>query len=215
MAQLKLSQLTPDSLNANLGTERGSQVLEKSISNFGTGRSILIDKKGRIIAGNKTAETAGQLGLDDVIVVPSDGTKLVAVQRNDLDLENDLQARELAYADNRTSELDLEWNTEQIEADLEAGVKLDKFFSNQEIETFLQSFEKKLDIDSGEEGETEYEYDDEVRPSHVRMVQLFYNEETIEEFNNCIEQLKPAYGTESVTDTVLIALKTICENTKS
>jgi len=62
----KLADLTPDQHNANLGTERGTKLLESSISKFGTGRSILIDKHGNIIAGNKTAEMAGQLGMEDV-----------------------------------------------------------------------------------------------------------------------------------------------------
>ena len=105
----KLADLTPDQNNANLGTERGSRLLEKSISQFGTGRSILIDKNGHIIAGNKTAEMAGQLGMEDVEIVQSDGTKIIAVQRTDLDLETDNRARELAYADNRVAD-PLYWN---------------------------------------------------------------------------------------------------------
>lgn len=121
----KLSDLTPDNNNANLGTERGMNLLETSLEQFGAGRSILIDKNGKIIAGNKTAETAGQLGMEDVIVVPTDGTKVVAVQRTDLDLDNDIKARELAYADNRISELDLNWDLEKLQKDLETGVDLE------------------------------------------------------------------------------------------
>lgn len=121
----KLSELTPDNNNANLGTERGMNLLETSLQQFGAGRSILIDKHGKIIAGNKTAETAGQLGMEDVIVVQTDGTKVVAVQRTDLDLDNDIKARELAYADNRISELDLNWDLEKLQKDLETGVDLE------------------------------------------------------------------------------------------
>ena len=121
----KLADLTPDPNNANLGTERGMSLLETSLAQFGAGRSILVDKHGKIIAGNKTAETAGSLGMDDVIVVETDGTKVVAVQRTDLDLDNDIKARELAYADNRISELDLNWDLEKLQKDLAEGIDLE------------------------------------------------------------------------------------------
>src|ERR1041384_588040 len=95
-----LSSLTPDTHNANQGTQRGRGLLEKSLRQYGAGRSILADKNGVIIAGNKTLETAADLGLP-VKVVETDGTELVVVQRTDLDLTRDKAARELAYADNR------------------------------------------------------------------------------------------------------------------
>jgi len=136
----KLADLTPDQHNANLGTERGSKLLETSISKFGTGRSILIDKHGNIIAGNKTAEMAGQLGMEDVVVVQSDGTKVIAVQRTDLDLNYDNRARELAYADNRVAELDLNWDIEKLQADLEYGIDLEahSLWSEKELKNILE-----------------------------------------------------------------------------
>ena len=121
----KISELTPDRKNANKGTQAGLRALDKSLSTLGAGRSLLIDKKGEIIAGNKTQERAVDLGFEDIIIVPTDGTKLVAVQRTDLDLDTDPEARQLAYADNRIAELDLEWDYEQVDFDLEQGVDLE------------------------------------------------------------------------------------------
>jgi hypothetical protein len=91
----KLADLTPDRKNANKGTPRGSQMIEDSFRQYGAGRSILIDKNGLIIAGNKSAEHAGSIGMDDVLVVQTDGTQLVAVQRMDLDLIKDKRAKEI------------------------------------------------------------------------------------------------------------------------
>ncbi len=54
----RISDLVPDSANANRGTERGSAMIEDSLRKFGAGRSILIDKHGNVIAGNKTLEHA-------------------------------------------------------------------------------------------------------------------------------------------------------------
>lgn len=111
----KVSELIPDDRNANLGTLDGARSLQKSLKNYGLGRSILIDKKGRIIAGNKTFETANELGIEDVIVVKSDGKKIIAVQRDDIDLDSK-KGRELALVDNKSSELNLDWDIEQIES---------------------------------------------------------------------------------------------------
>jgi hypothetical protein len=57
-------------------------------------------------------------------VIETDGTELVVVQRRDLDLLTDKAARELAYADNRIAQLDLDWDTEALLADQQAGLDL-------------------------------------------------------------------------------------------
>lgn len=134
----KLSDLTPDISNANKGTERGRYALEASLRKYGAGRSILIDRQGRIIAGNKTAETAADVGIDDVIIVKTDGKQLVAVQRTDLDL-NSKEARELAYADNRVAELDLSFDPERVLADIGAGVDLSGLWRDDELEELLKT----------------------------------------------------------------------------
>lgn len=132
----KLSELTPDHSNANRGTERGRYALEASLRKYGAGRSILIDRNGRIIAGNKTAETAADVGIDDVIVVQTDGRQVVAVQRTDLDLDSN-EARELAYADNRVGQLDLDFDPEQILADIGAGIDLSLMWRQDELDALL------------------------------------------------------------------------------
>ena len=111
----KLHDLIQDDRNLNKGTERGQQLIEKSLREFGAGRSILLDKNNRIIAGNKTHKNAELAGLDDVIIVETDGTKLVAVKRTDVDLDTK-QGREMALADNATVKVDLQWDTEELNA---------------------------------------------------------------------------------------------------
>lgn len=112
--ETKIDKLIPDNLNANKGTEYGQHLMEKSFREFGAGRSILLDRNGKIIAGNKSAETAASIGLQDVIVIETDGTKLVAVKRMDIDIDSK-QGRELALADNATSKANLEWDKEAIQ----------------------------------------------------------------------------------------------------
>jgi DNA modification methylase len=129
----KLSELTPDKRNANKGTARGAAMIRDSLRNYGAGRSILLDKHGAIIAGNKTAENASALGDKDVIVVRTDGTQLVAVQRTDLDLK-DAKARQLAIVDNRAAEVSLEWDVDTLKSLAGDGVDLAPFWSGKELE---------------------------------------------------------------------------------
>ncbi len=108
-----MSELVQDNRNLNKGTGKGKELIGKSLRQFGAGRSVLIDKNNRIIAGNKTHENAVELGMDDVIVVETDGSKLVAVKRTDIDLDTK-KGREMALADNATVKVDLEWDTDAM-----------------------------------------------------------------------------------------------------
>lgn len=110
--------LRTDDNNANRGTERGRQLLKESLEKLGAGRSILADKHGNLIAGNQTWQQAQELGLP-VELVHTQGDRLVVVVRDDLDLESDPEARELSWADNRISELGLNWCSEQLLVDID------------------------------------------------------------------------------------------------
>ena len=109
----KISELIPDDKNFNKGTEYGNALIEKSFQKFGAGRPILLDKNNRIIAGNKSTENFGASGGEDVLIVESDGTKLIAVKRTDIDL-NTPQGREMALADNATAKANIVWDEEII-----------------------------------------------------------------------------------------------------
>ena len=131
MKKVKISDLIPDNVNANRGTKRGSGMLERSLRQYGAGRSVLVDSSGRIIAGNKTVEAAGSIGLEDAVVVETDGTKVVVVKRTDITLDSP-QGRGLAIADNRVGEVNLDWDLEALE---KIGEELDlgEFFFADEL----------------------------------------------------------------------------------
>jgi len=92
--------------------------MEKSLSKFGAGRSILIDKNNRIIAGNKTTENFGELGFEDVKIVETDGKTLIAVKRNDIDLDSP-EGRAFALADNQTAKTNIDFDFEVLENELD------------------------------------------------------------------------------------------------
>jgi hypothetical protein len=123
----RLEALTPDHDNANKGTERGDALLGESLRELGLGRSLLADKAGRIIAGNKTLQKAAEAGVQRVLMVPTDGNTLVVVQRTDLDLTTDARARKLATMDNRVGELNLDWDPEVLRRQAaEYGISLEE-----------------------------------------------------------------------------------------
>ena len=115
---IKLNELVHDDKNFNKGSEVGAELIKKSFSKFGAGRSILIDKNNRIIAGNKSVEFSG---IDDVQIIESDGTKLIAVKRTDIDLDTPL-GREMALADNASAKANIVFDAELVEAELGEAV---------------------------------------------------------------------------------------------
>ncbi len=111
---LKISDLKFDDKNANKHTQKGMKLLEKSMQKLGAGRSILIDKDNNIIAGNGVVETAGQIGIEKIKVVETDGNEIIAVKRTDLKL-NSKKGRELAIADNQTAKEGIDFDFEMLD----------------------------------------------------------------------------------------------------
>ena len=117
LKEIKINELIPDDKNFNKGSEFGNSLIEKSFNKFGAGRSILVDKNNRIIAGNKSTENYGATGGQKVIIVESDGTELIAVKRTDIDLDSP-QGREMALADNASAKANIVFDAELIEAEV-------------------------------------------------------------------------------------------------
>ncbi len=157
-----MSDLKPDKHNANQGTERGKNLLEQSLTELGGGRSILVDKDGNVIAGNKTLEAAQKKGLT-IRIVDAERNELVAVRRRDMDLEEaGGEARRMAYLDNRVSELDLNWDAERIAADAQAGLDFDGVgFLDKELQKLL--VEAELNRSSLEDPGAEMDKAEELR----------------------------------------------------
>lgn len=141
-----LADVRPDDRNANKGTARGGGMIHDSLRRHGAGRSVLVDRNGKLIAGNKTTEqfVAAGFALDQIIVVPNDGTKLVVVQRTDLDLDEDAAAKELAVNDNRSAQVGLAWDVEVLnEIANTPGVEMESLFSADELRQMQDLEERK------------------------------------------------------------------------
>ena len=151
----KISDLVPDAGNYNRGTEKGRKLIGKSLKKLGAGRSILIDKDGNVIAGNKTLEGAAAAGIDEVIVVKTTGRQIVAVQRTDLEIGSK-KGREMALADNATGAANLSWDLDAMTAD---GW----------TETDLSGW--GVDMPEGEPVKTEAFEDDFEQPAEIEEIQ--------------------------------------------
>src|SRR5688572_30589947 len=57
------ADLAFDPHNANLGTDRGQELLRESIETCGVGRGIVADKAGVVFAGNKTLKAVREKGI--------------------------------------------------------------------------------------------------------------------------------------------------------
>ena len=90
MAQEKvidIQELAQDQHNFNKGNEQGQELMERSFKELGAGRSILLDKNGNIIAGNKSQKAAIAAGIKRVRVIETTGDELVAVKRTAVDID--------------------------------------------------------------------------------------------------------------------------------
>jgi len=204
----KISDFQLDISNANRGTQRGRQAIKDSIQRNGSGRSVLADKNGKFIAGNKTSEEAFAAGIEDAIVVKTNGLRLVIVQREDLDLDdpNDPRGRDLAYADNRTAELDLNWDPKQLEEDFKR-LDLEHLFSDNEAQQILDRAFLEDDED-GDEKTGNASDGGKVQQESLVPLQLAMKEEDRGELIRILSHVQARHELDTLTDAVL---KLACE----
>ena len=126
-----LGEFTQDPENANAGTVAGKEMLERSFVELKAGRSLLADAEGVLVAGNKSQRAAAKAGIKKTVVVETDGTEIVVVQRTDLHT-GDPEREALALYDNRVGEISLQWDPAAIKKKAQEGLDLAKFGWNPE-----------------------------------------------------------------------------------
>ena len=122
-----LKDLKPDPRNARKHGERNIAMLERSLEQYGAGRSIVVDEGGTILCGHGVVEAAANVGIEKVRPVETSGNEIIAVVRRGLSKK---EKAELAIADNRTQELS-EWDVEALK---ESDADLEQFFTKGELE---------------------------------------------------------------------------------
>ena len=165
---IDIEQLKQDDHNFNKGTAAGKKLMEKSFAQFGAGRSILVDKENRIIAGNKSQLAAMGAGIKKVRVIETTGDELIAVKRTDIELDSK-EGRELALADNLTTQVNLSWDRAELAAvaDDVAGFEVSDWGvdlempemtggEEDEMEARRLEFEKRMEAGEAVEGDENY-----------------------------------------------------------
>lgn len=146
-----INTLIFDDKNFNKGSEYGKSLIDKSFQKFGAGRSILVDKNNKIIAGNKSAESFGENGNEEIQIVESDGSKLIVVKRTDIDLDTP-EGREMALADNAAAKANIVFDFDTLESELEDvviedwGIETPKEYSSKNKEIDLDEYSDEMFI---------------------------------------------------------------------
>ncbi|MFH1731267.1 MAG: hypothetical protein ABIF82_06425 [Planctomycetota bacterium] len=132
-----IKELTPDPANRRRHNPRNIGMVVDALHQVGAARSIVIDEDDGILAGNGVTEAAAEAGSTKVRVIEARGDEIIAVRRRGLTAE---QKRALAIYDNRTAEL-AEWDADQLQADLAAGLDLKPWFSDEELAKMTGTFQ--------------------------------------------------------------------------
>jgi hypothetical protein len=180
-----IADIKPAIKNARRRTERGAGMIARSIEENGFGRSVLLAADGSLIAGSGTIDGCADVGLEDVQVVDSDGTKIIAVRRTDVQPGSE-RAHKLAIADNRTTELS-DFDPAVVAA-LANEVDLSDFWRDDELNALLASVSNAPPFDPRSEwaGMPAFEHDDLTPVKQI--VVNFAHADDLERFAALIDQ---------------------------
>jgi len=159
---IPIEDLVADPKNVRVHNPRNQGVIQEAIERVGAARSIAIDEDLTVMAGNATVEAAMAAGVRHVLVVPSDGSVLVAVQRSGLTAG---QKFDLAVADNRAAELATGWDAQPLQAQLqEFEIPTERYFYAGELPAFQpQGEDEKITDTAGPTGSANRDVEDELR----------------------------------------------------
>jgi hypothetical protein len=211
-----LASLVMDPENARIHGAKNLATIQASLEAHGQVQPLLVQKSTRmIIAGNGRATAMQAAGWDhaEVTIVDVD----------------DATARRLSIALNRTGDT-AEWDEDLLFKQLrDLNSEHEDFdfmslgFDDEEAMKGISAL-AAMDIDTAElaqpEGEPEEDFVGEgqvpagapgrLHGSHVRMIQLFFNNESIVDVKRWCKRLSQEYGTDDATSTVYEALKREC-----
>lgn len=190
-----------DPKNARKHPDSSIKAIQASLRRFGQVKPVVGLEDGTIIAGNGTLRAAAAEGWDMLAVVA---------------FKDEASARAYAIADNRTAELS-EWDDPALAEALGALQAQGEDFANigftmEDALTAMSKVASSITVDGAEPDKPKGADDrprgptEDMRASHVRMVQLFLNAETQPVFLENVQKLSKRFGTDNVTDTVARAV---------
>ena len=112
---MQIKDLKQDKRNFRKHNQQNLDLIKKSVSEVGLGRSVVIDNENEIVCGNGLVSTLDKN--TPIKVIETDGTELVVVKRTDLNT-NDEKRKQLAIMDNSTSDSS-EFDLDSLQADFD------------------------------------------------------------------------------------------------
>lgn len=132
---MQIKDLKQDKRNYRKHNQQNLDLIKKSVSEVGLGRSVVIDNENEIVCGNGLVSTLDKN--TPIKVIETDGTELVVVKRTDLNT-NDEKRKQLAIMDNSTSDSS-EFDLDMLQADFDVEQLqdwgLDDFVGLEDCET--------------------------------------------------------------------------------
>jgi hypothetical protein len=184
---IDIADLLPDDKNARRHTPHNIGMIANALQEVGTGRSGVIDEKGKVLAGNATLEALAQAGIRRVKVVESNGEEWVVVRRTGL---NANQKKRLALYDNRTGEF-AEWNLDVLK-EFSSDDLLKGMWSDQEVTWIKEGW-------VGDEASLKDGYDPETDTFVIKIMDVARadKDKLVDALNGAIQKLKLEYKAEA------------------
>jgi hypothetical protein len=152
-----IDSLIPDAANVRKRDGEAERMLEASVRQFGAGRSLVLDGKDIVRAGNGTLKAAKAAGKTEVLVVEPKPGQIVAVKRSDWSAT---EATAYAIADNQLATR-ATWDDDGLASQIEA-IQADGFidfdalgFSGDDLGDILGGLQDQDDLSGGQEEERE------------------------------------------------------------
>jgi len=172
-------------------TEQQHKELTESLSKFGFVDPVLVNKnkerKNVIIGGHQRVKVAASLGIEKVPCV-----------------ELDLSLQEEKELNVRLNKNTGDWDWDILANNFDTEDLLSWGFAEQEL-----GVDSKLTFEVNNDFNQTIEYPEDAEPSHVRMIQLFLNDETEPVFKKMELELRKKFGTDNLTDTIFKSLEFI------
>jgi len=191
-----IKEIIEDPENAREHGARNLEAIEKSLAAFGQQKPIVINKEGKVIAGNGTLQAAQAIGWETIQVVKTELPEL--------------QQKAFAVADNRTAEM-ATWDEEVLARTIKEVAEIDEIlavqlgFEQDEIKRMLERLEIPEELDAPDWANTENQEVDNT----VQRVMMQFTLEEFKAFEHCISLLKETHGVSDTTSAVIAAVEQV------
>lgn len=141
---MQIKDLKQDKRNYRKHNQRNLDLIKKSVTEVGLGRSVVIDNENEIVCGNGLVSTLDKN--TPIKVIETDGSELVVVKRTDLQTADE-KRKQLAVMDNSTSdssEFDFELLKEDFDIKTLQEWEIPAFETPDiDIDSFFENIEEK------------------------------------------------------------------------